>query len=65
VTTEYAVVADLLRRAGCFEDAVVQIDWVVEEAEGDTAAVLAFSRSRAVARDAAAYTVEDALAAQA
>lgn len=60
-STENAVIVDLLRRSGRFEDAAVQAHEALEEAEGTVAAVLAFSRSRAIAHDAGVYTVEDAM----
>ena len=63
-STEYAVIVDLLRRAGRFEDAVAQADAALAAAEGEFAAVLAFSRSLALAGDAGAYTVGDAMAAE-
>ena len=60
-STEYAVIVDLLRRAGRFEDAVARAEAALGDAEGEVAAVLAFSRSLALARDSGRYTVEDAL----
>ena len=62
-STQYAVIVDLLRRAGRFEEAVEQADAALGEAEGEVAAVLAFSRSLALACDAGRYTVEDAFSA--
>ena len=44
--TEYAVIVDLLRRAGRFEDAVEEADAALGEAEGEVATVLAFSHHR-------------------
>ena len=61
-SVEYAVMVDLLRRAGRFEEAVDEVDAALGDSEGEVAAVLAFSRSLAVARDSGRYTVEDALA---
>ena len=61
-STEYAVIVDLLRRAGRFEEAVEEADAALGEAEGEVAAVLAFSRSLALARDSGVYTVDDAFA---
>ena len=57
------MIVDLLRRAGRFEEAVEQADAALGEAEGDVAAVLAFSRSLALARDPGRYMVEDAFSA--
>lgn len=59
--TESAVLVDLLRRAGRFDEAVAEADDSVAEAKGEPAAVLAFSRSLALAGDSSVYTVEDAL----
>ncbi len=56
-----AVLVDLLRRAGHFEDAVKEADAALDYAEVEVAAVLAFSRALAFARDSGTYTVEDAL----
>ena len=42
------MIVDLLRRAGRFEDAVEEADAALGEAEGEVAAVLAFSRSLAL-----------------
>ena len=61
--TEHAVIVDLLRRAGQFDEAVEEADAALGEAEGEVAAVLAFSRSLALARDSGRYTVEDAFSA--
>ena len=63
-SAEYAVIVDLLRRAGCFEDAIAEADVALAAAEGELAAVLAFSRSLALAGDLRAYTVGDAMAAE-
>ena len=59
-STDYAVIVDLLRRAGRFEEAVAQADAALGDAEGEVGAVLAFSRSLALARDSGSYTVADA-----
>ena len=47
---EYAVIVDLLRRAGRFEDAVTEADAALGEADGEVTAMLEFSRARALAR---------------
>jgi hypothetical protein len=60
--TENAVLVDLLRRAGRFEEAIEAADDALPDADGTTADVLAFSRARALAGDPGRYTVEDALA---
>lgn len=60
-TTEDAVLVDLLRRARRFDEAVAAADAALQEAEGITRRVLAFSRARAFAHDAARYTVADAV----
>ena len=62
-STEKAVLVDLLRRAGCFGDAVEEADAALEEAEGEDATLLGFSRALALARDARVYTFEDAFTA--
>jgi hypothetical protein len=59
---DQAVIVDLLRRAGRFEDAVRQADSELAEAEGEIAAVLGFSRWLALAGDSGAYTVDDVVA---
>ena len=64
LSTQHAVIVDLLRRAGRFEDAVAQADVALVAAEAEVAAVLAFSRSLALAGDLEAYTVGDAMAAE-
>jgi hypothetical protein len=64
LSTQHAVIVDLLRRAGRFEDAVAQADVALGTAEREVAAVLAFSRSLALASDPGAYTVGDAMAAE-
>jgi hypothetical protein len=61
--TEYAVIVDLLRRSGRFDEAVAQADAAFPFADAEVAAVLAFSRSLAVACDLRSYTVADAVAA--
>jgi hypothetical protein len=63
-STKYAVIVDLLRHAGRFEDAVAQADAALADAEGEVAVVLAFSRSLALAGDPGSYTVGDAMAAE-
>ncbi|MGH3079627.1 MAG: hypothetical protein ACRDNH_00630 [Gaiellaceae bacterium] len=63
-STEYAVVVDLLRRSGRFEDAVAEADAARPAAEGEVGAVLAFSRSLALAGDSGPYTVGDAMVAK-
>lgn len=59
--TGRAVIADLLRRAELFDDAIAVIDDVVEGAPRVVAKILAFSRLRALARDPGRYTVDDAM----
>ncbi len=59
--TGRAVIADLLRRAELFDDAIAVIDDVVEGVPGGVAKMLAFSRLRALARDPGRYTVDDAM----
>ena len=63
-STEYELIVDLLRRAGRFEDAIAQADAALADAEGELAAVLAFSRSIALAGDSGPYTVDAAIEAQ-
>lgn len=60
--TESAVLVDLLRRAGRFEEAVAEADAALGEAEGQAAAVLQLSRSLALSRDTECHLVEDDLA---
>jgi hypothetical protein len=59
-STDYALIVDLLRRAGRFEDAIAQADAALADEEGELVAVLAFSRSLALARDSGRYTDADA-----
>ena len=56
---DHAVIVDLLRRSGRFDEAVALAEEDLEEAEGDVAAILAFSRALALARDADAHSVDD------
>jgi hypothetical protein len=55
---DHAVIIDLLRRAGRFEEAVRQADADLAEAEGEIVALLGFSRSLATAGDAGVYTTD-------
>ena len=57
------MIVDLLRRAGRFKEAVTEADAALGEAEGEVAAMLAFSRSLALACDSGPCTVEDAFSA--
>jgi hypothetical protein len=59
---DHAVIVDLLRRAGRFEDAVRQADADLAEAEGEIAAVLGFSRWLALTGDSGPYSVDDIVA---
>lgn len=59
--TGHAVIADILRRAELFNDAVAEVDKVVGDATGPVAVILAFSRLLALARDSGGYTVDAAM----
>jgi hypothetical protein len=56
---DQAVIVDLLRRSGRFDEAVALADENLEEAGGDIAAILSFSRSLALAEDVDAHAVDD------
>jgi hypothetical protein len=62
---DLAVIVDLLRRAGRFQDAVRQADEALGETDADTdpeiVAVLGFSRWLALSGDSGGHTIDDAV----